>query len=184
MEFFGDTRESWVWMRNSRFVHTPNAAAVPGRVSKRYNRCNMNAATQQALLGIVAGYAAKVNKKKRKSVWHNAWVHWADSAAHIFSCVRRNSNWRHGHSWVRETRTASFQLAESRRLLGLTRVLEFFNSDSGLMTREFHQKTPRLYGPLGIHWFCIQLLEKSICCKIVVAIAVDFTKPHPLTRFS
>ena len=29
----------------------------------------MNAATQQALLGIVAGYAARVNKKKRKSVW-------------------------------------------------------------------------------------------------------------------
>ena len=44
--------------------------------------------------------------------------------------------------------TASFQHAESRRLLVLTRVLEFFNSDSGLMSPEYRQKTPRLYGPL------------------------------------
>ena len=63
-------------MHNSCFVHTPNVAAMPGRVSKRYSRSwefmreglrvgcsNMNAATRQALLGIVAGYAAKVNKK-------------------------------------------------------------------------------------------------------------------------
>ena len=62
--------------------------------------------------------------------------------------MRRNSNWRHGHSRVRETRTASFQHAESPRLLVLTRVLEFFNSDSGLMSPEYRQKTPRLYCPL------------------------------------
>ena len=40
-----------------------------------------------------------------------------------------------------------------------SRVLEFFNSDSGLMSPEFRQKTPRLYGPLELEGGILEIVE-------------------------